>query len=125
VTLALRKFVTYGNDGQMAVLHCKICGVVIGEKQERTVGFRHGPDGRVIERVLEGFARNHLYMEIKITFEDGSAHVTNGCKNCLTGLTDGARLSELEQCDMEEQGLKARTVSAVEVIETKIGGGIL
>jgi hypothetical protein len=83
------------------------------------------PNGQMIERVVEGFMRNHLYCEMKIEFEDGSQHVTNGCKDCLVGLKDAAILQELEECDMSEQKLKARSAGAIDVLEVKVGGGVL
>lgn len=124
MTLQFPKFVEYDQEGQLSVLRCKICGTVIGERAERSHGFKRLPDGRMIERISDQFHRNNLYCEIKIAFEDGSAHVTNGCKNCLVGLTDGAILSELEQADMLEQKLKPRTAIVAEVVEVKAGGGI-
>lgn len=124
MTIAFPKFTEYSQEGELVRLRCKICGTVIGERAERSHGFKRLPDGRMIERISDQFHRNNLYCEIKISFEDGSAHVTNGCKNCLVGLTDGAILSELEQVDMTEQGFKPRTAIVLEVVEVKAGGGI-
>lgn len=124
MTIAVRDFVIYDQDGGLSRLHCKICGVVIGERTMRPIGLRRLPDGRMIERVLESFSRNHLYCEVKMSFEDGSAHVTHGCKDCLTGLTDPALLVELEQVDMENMGLKSRNSPVLERVEFKVGGGI-
>jgi hypothetical protein len=117
-------FVRYSSGGELEVLLCKLCGVVIGEKQHRTIGFRTAPNGQKIERIVENFVRNHLYCEIKIVYEDGSAHVTNGCKTCLNGPLSVEALDELTFVD--EQDLKLSLGrKAAEVVERKIGGGIV
>jgi hypothetical protein len=121
----LENFAQMGPDGTLERLQCKICGTVIGEKQQRTIGFRKAPDGRVIERIIEGFTRNHLYTEIKIIFDDGSAHVTNGCKTCLMGNLSVEALSELTSIDERDLKLSPRKGAVIEVVETKIGGGIV
>jgi hypothetical protein len=121
----LEKFAQVGSDGELQRLQCKICGTVIGEKQQRTIGFRKAPDGRVIERIIEGFTRNHLYTEIKIIYDDGSAHVTNGCKNCLMGHLSVEALAELTAVDERDLKMVPRRGTPIEVVETKIGGGII
>ena len=110
--------------GELETLLCKLCGVVIGEKQQRTIGFRTAPNGQKVERIVESFTRNHLYCEIKILFDDGSAHVTNGCKTCMNGPLPVEVLDEITFVDEQEMNLELNR-KAVEVVERKIGGGIV
>jgi hypothetical protein len=123
--IKVEKFARFGDNGELRTLYCKLCGVVIGENQQRTIGFRTLPNGQKVERVLEGFLRNHLYMEIKIVFDDGSAHVTNGCKNCLTGDLGGEILAQLTSTDELEQKLKASNRKPLGIVEAVLGGGIV
>lgn len=120
----VQDFARLAPDGILERLQCKVCGAVIGEKQYRTIGFRTAPNGQKIERIVESFARNHLYYEIKIACEDGSAHVTNGCKNCLGGSLSVDLLDELLWTDEQDLGIKLGRRSA-EVVERKLGGGIV
>jgi hypothetical protein len=120
-----KNFVTKTPDGVLSRLQCKLCGTVIGEIQMRTVGFRERPNGRIVERIVENFTRNHLYSEIKIACEDGSAHVTNGCHKCLTGELSVEVLEELIQTDEEEQELSPSARKVTRVLKTLQGGGIL
>lgn len=121
----MKDFVRLAQDGTIERLYCKLCGTIIGEVQHQTIGFRERPDGRLVERILEGFYRNHMYMEVKISFEDGSAHVTNGCKKCLMGDLSVEQLDELTQTDEEEQGLSISGRKSRAIVEQKFGGGIL
>ena len=117
-------FARLGPGGELQTLLCKLCGTVIGEKQLRTVGFRTAPNGQKIERIVESFVRNHLYMEIKIAYDDGSFHVTNGCKKCLNGSLIVDILDDITFTDQKDLGLNLPR-RAVEVVEKKIGGGIV
>jgi hypothetical protein len=119
------KFARLTAEGQLDRLQCKLCGVVIGEVQQRPVGMRERPNGRIVERVVENFVRNHLYTEIKIAFEDGSAHVTNGCRNCLVGNLSEEKLNELTYTDEDDLQMTRTGRKPVGVIKTLIGGGIV
>lgn len=59
------KFVERSPQGHINALFCKLCGKKIGFRDRR------------------GFHRTDDYAEVKIRFDDGSYHVTNGCKRCL------------------------------------------
>ncbi len=119
------KFATFSPDGNLELLQCKLCGTVIGEKQLRPIGYKERPDGRIVERIVENFVHNHMYTEVKILCSDGSAHVTNGCHNCLTGELSVEKLEELIQTDEEEQEREPSARTAVGVLKVKKGGGIL
>jgi len=120
-----RDFARLTAEGALDRLHCKMCGRIIGETQQRTVGFKERPDGRIIERIVESFTRNNLYMEVKIAFNDGSAHVTNGCSDCLSGNLGEEILAELTQADEEEQERPVSERKPIGVVKTRLGGGIV
>lgn len=93
-------YVIYGAHGVVDTLFCKICGDKIAGTVLRVKG--SGPD---INVRVPRFTRFSNYAEIKFTINDGSYHVTNGCRNCLgSGLTP-ATLQELYLADMDDMGL--------------------
>lgn len=95
------KYITYSN-GATHTLMCKVCGTVIGTKQ---LQYLRDIDGGRNKIYKETFQRLANYHEIKISFTDGSAHVTNGCKTCLTRRMTPAELKQLEMCDMRNMGI--------------------
>jgi hypothetical protein len=119
------KFARLNPDGQLERLQCKLCGTVIGEVQERTIGTRQRTNGRMVERVIETFTRNHLYTEVKIVYDDGSAHITNGCSRCLTGDLNEEQMDELTYTDEDDLGLKRSGRKPLAVVKALIGGGIV
>src|SRR5262245_852561 len=121
----VKKFAHFNADGSLERLQCKLCGDIIGETQQRPVGRRNRPDGRIVEKIVENFARNHKYTEIKIAYDDGSAHVTNGCKRCLTGDMAVEKLDEITQVDTEDLQLPPINRKAIGVVKLLVGGGII
>jgi len=122
-------FVLYGPNGEMEELFCKMCGTAIMGMNEQVKGRRMGPDGKWIEERILRFRRFHNYAELKMEFWDGSAHVTNGCRDCLhEGLTFD-QMYELHVCDMEMDGTlhtkinRRRVPKGITVIRHD-GGGI-
>lgn len=107
-------------------LHCKICGTIIGEMMARPMERGQTPDGRIVERFVERFCRLSNYCEMKIVYEDGSAHITNGCVSCLTKIKfdefDLQRLTEVDEIDL---GLPHRNGAPIGIMQIKPGGGII
>lgn len=93
--LKRRDFITYGPKGLVLAVACKICGTQIANTQEKPGPF---PDSAPVKR----FMRSNLYAEIKFEFDDGSYHVTNGCKNCLSKDMSPELLEQLFLADMED-----------------------
>lgn len=79
-------FAEYGSRGELLTLYCKVCGIVIGD---------------IVPNV--GFRRNSHYAELKMKCDDGSSHVTNGCKGCLSPSTPKRILTAMLAADMEDQ----------------------
>lgn len=84
--LAKRKFAEYMPNGAIKWLYCKVCGAQIGR----------------YEQDRKGFVRNSMYAEVKIQFDDGSYHVTNGCKNCIKMSLAPDTLQEMYEADCED-----------------------
>lgn len=121
-------YVRFGPQGELEELFCKICGTAIGGMTEQVKGKRFENGHWIEERILR-FRRFHNYAELKLEFHDGSAHVTNGCRNCLhEGLTFD-QMHELHLADMELDAgphtkvCKTRSPKKVVAIRTD-GGGI-
>jgi len=112
-------------DGTLTRLHCKICGVVIGETGTRTLDRIRDPGGNIVERVMESFLRNDLYTEMKIAYDDGSAHVTNGCRTCLTTALTMDELAQLTRADEIDLELPHREGKPIAIVKIKAGGGIV
>jgi hypothetical protein len=122
-------YVLYGPNGELEELFCKVCGTAIGGMTEQVKGRRFEHGQWIEERILR-FRRFHNYVELKMDFQDGSAHVTNGCRNCLhEGLTSD-QMYELHLADMELDGApytiksKARVPKGVVAIRSD-GGGLV
>lgn len=116
MALIKRNFVTYGPLGVVLALDCKICGARIASTQ-----LRPNPGaGHTMK-----FTRSNLYAEIKFELDDGSYHVTNGCKNCLgMGLTPDV-LQELFDADMEDLGQKSGAKPLHVTVLDLTAGGII
>lgn len=126
-------YVIFGPGNRIEELFCKVCGSAIAGMQSTIKGRRLDPATKqwIEEHVLE-FRRFHNYAELKMQFEDGSYHVTNGCKTCLSGTLPIEKLHELHIADMliedmiypgQEEHMSRVPESAV-AIRTD-GGGIL
>ena len=123
-------FVRYGPKGELEELFCKVCGSAIGGMTEQVKGRRFENNQWIEERILR-FRRFHNYVEIKMEFQDGSAHVTNGCRNCLNEKLTFDQMYELHIADMEMEGdlphvkqTKRRAPKRVVAIRSD-GGGIV
>jgi len=93
-------FVRFGPNGELEELFCKVCGTAIGGHTEQVKGRRFEHGTWIEERILK-FRRFHNYVELKMEFWDGSAHVTNGCSDCLGENLTSDQMYELHLADME------------------------
>jgi len=96
-------FTRFGPMGDLQEIICKVCGVTIAGTTERVVNTTRNPGGSQVQKAVVQFVRFHNYAELKISFTDGSAHMTNGCSKCLHPNLTPTQLDELQQADMEEQ----------------------
>jgi len=94
------KFVRFGPNGELEELFCKMCGTAIGGMTEKVKGRRFENGVWIEERILQ-FRRFHNYVELKMEFWDGSAHVTSGCRDCLGESLTSDQMYELHLADME------------------------
>ncbi len=99
-------FVIKDTDGTMKELLCCCCGTVIAGKAPRVVGRRQTRDNRWIETVAIEFRRYSNYAEVKIQFLDGSYHVANGCRKCLTENMVPEKLHEIHMADMLHEDMQ-------------------
>ena len=91
--LARPNYITYTDTGAINNIFCKQCGTPIA-------GFVSVPVTPTTRGIR--WRRFPNYAEIKMEFDDGHFHVTNGCKACLSlGLSPGV-LHELHNADMTE-----------------------
>lgn len=113
-------FATYAPNGVLLELFCKICGTQIASTY-----LRPGPHPSSVPQLK--FSRNNLYAEIKMAFEDGSHHVTNGCKNCLGTNMPPELLESLFEADMQDLGaIDQRNGKPTKVVVyDSTGGGII
>lgn len=118
------------NSSETEAISCKICGTVIAEKMERTIGYETDRAGNRIRVVARQFVYLPTYTEIKIVFEDGSDHVTNGCSNCMHDQLKPEVLDEIHRADQEqspdgytERERNRHSVGVIGVV--KGGGGIV
>ena len=71
------------STGVMRELHCKCCDDVIGKLVASDIPpILREIGGRKVLTVPTVFMRLPLYREIRILFDDGSAHVSNVCRCC-------------------------------------------
>ena len=90
-----------GADGTVEAVHCKVCGhriagLIIHHQPIETIR----RDGTVIVRERLVWAKFADYAEVRIVFDDGSAHETPMCRRCADTLTieqvDDSYLADLE-----------------------------
>lgn len=106
--------------GIVSRVFCKMCGSTIAGMSQRPAG-----SGSQINRMVTRFKRFSSYAEAKFKCNDGSFHVTNGCKACLTGLSDLETMTALLAADMTEQGrLDKRKVTEFIAVDLT-GSGIV
>lgn len=96
------------NRGAIEEIRCKLCGTVIQELVEHhSAGMaktRKAVDGTVIRTVRLVIRPTTNYQEMTIRFEDGSGHVTHGCRSCLAkARTDNNVLKQLMVSDITDQ----------------------
>lgn len=91
------------STGALVAIQCKLCGSVIADTIERTVGYEKSASGQLIKVVQRQLTRFSNYTEIKIAFEDpGYFHVTHGCAKCLSMNLSVPVLTELHAADQGE-----------------------
>ena len=114
------EFVQMG-DGQIQKLFCKMCGTQIAGMVASPRG-----SGPLTGQFVERFKRFPNYAEAKFKASDGSFHVTNGCKNCLTKPLSAGEMQALYSADAVEMGIPVedRGFSEVVTIDTS-GSGVL
>jgi hypothetical protein len=102
-TYALRpKYVLFGPDGKIEEIFCKVCGSAIAGMRSRIIGTRFDSvTNKWIETEVRQFSLLPNYTEIKMQFKDGSYHVANGCRSCLSAPLTPEQLHELHIADME------------------------
>lgn len=110
VKLVRKNFVDYGPKGQVLGLYCKLCGDAIAGVQARRVSPVPGA------AMAMKFLRYSNYAEIKIAFNDGSHHVTHGCKKCLGTNMAPDVLQALYEADV----LDALTNSKAGAVATRV-----
>lgn len=116
--LSKRNFVIYGPRGEVLTLYCKVCGTKIASTIPRPGPF----PGSV--PVLK-FTRSNMYAEIKMECDDGSFHVTNGCKNCLSMQLRPSMLREMYKADMADLGVFTDVIPIRVVTVDRSAGGII
>ena len=109
MTLAKPDFAVYTQSGAIKWLYCKVCGAKIGHRDRM------------------GFVRTPDYAEVKIRFDDGSFHVTSGCKNCLSTKMDKRILQEMYEADCaDDKNCRMGDRRPVEVVVVSYDqGGII
>lgn len=120
-------YVKYDEEGRLSELYCKLCGSQIGGRVRVLIGKRM-EDGVLSNDYIVEFKRFPNYAEGKIEFHDGSAHVTLGCKDCLTGKLDPETLDAIHQADLDqapsEYVERYKDRISKRLIGVKRGGGI-
>jgi hypothetical protein len=131
MTIKRPQYVVFNDFGQIESMFCKLCGSEIGSIKDLTQGRRFDKSTKTwIEERIRQFRRNSNYAEMKIEFDDGSCHVTNGCRRCMQSSLDSDALNELHNADLdieEAQGNKGvkmlRTRKALHVLAVRTDGG--
>lgn len=78
-------YIQRDSKGRVWRVFCKVCGYIICEQRKRT------------------FWRSNIYSEMKIEWADGSAHVTNLCRNCIPLVRrDPEALMAIYQADIDD-----------------------
>lgn len=123
------KYVILDDVGAIKELFCKVCGTAIAGVQEMVRGRRQTRHGLWIEDHVHVWRRFPNYAELKMEFEDGSFHVTNGCNQCLTEGLTAEQLHELMHADMELEGTEGAEAAKERIALRSVairtdGGGI-
>lgn len=107
VTLKKPQYAIFGSRGEVVALYCKVCGVQIAHTDRR------------------GFRRSPSYIEAKLLCDDGSAHVTSGCRRCMSLALEPETLTQMLRADMamEPTGYseKDKRRTAVRVVNRGLG----
>ena len=75
--------------------------------------------------MTQRFKRFSIYAEAKFLCDDGSFHVTNGCRGCLSRLESLEEMTEMLVADMAQQGREEkRTVVKLVALDTS-GQGLI
>lgn len=114
-----RDYVIFDKMGGIQKIFCKVCGSGIAGTTERPRG-----SGPMADQMVERFMRFPNYVEAKFEFDDGSFHVTSGCRDCVHAGIDRQTMLELYQADMAEMKMPAGDRTPIQVIAVKPGGGI-
>jgi hypothetical protein len=78
-------YIQRNRSGGVRRVFCKVCAYVIAEQRGRM------------------FWRSRLYSEMKIKFADGTAHVTNLCKECTSvARRDPELLMKIYEADIDD-----------------------
>lgn len=88
--------VQYDDRGRIVAIQCKLCG------------------GRIAYMANGRFHRAPNYTEMKISFSDGSNHVTHGCKHCFTHSLSPETLEDMTKVDL---GSDERIGAKISVID--------
>lgn len=133
VKLKCPDYVQFDSFGNIEHIVCKLCGTTIAGMQDMEQGKELDKKTKTwIKTVVRQFRRFPNYAEVKIEFEDGSAHVTNLCDRCAQENIEPDILKAIYNADIdmeEKQGnkhtalLRKRVPSRVVTIS--LGGGII
>jgi len=120
-------YVIFDSEGNIKEMFCKVCGDVIAAHEDRLKERKVGWGGKIIEVRQARFTRKNNYCELKMEFQDGSAHVTNGCTKCLHPNLSTDQLYELHRADLLLDGGQhtVRNLQRVpiEAVAIRQGGG--
>jgi len=126
-------YISYSPGGHsIAEMRCKGCGIPIAQVRDietRTITESHRALDRpkTIRQEVRIFKRLENYTELKIEFENGTFHVTNGCAGCLIEDISVEKLRELLIADVEmsPEGFRQRDIDRVVkgVAQIKRGAG--
>lgn len=126
-------YVTFTPNGEITELFCKVCGSQIGGIEDTVQGRSlDKTTNKWVERVVRQFRRFSGYTEMKMEFEDGSAHVTNGCNKCMTEHLNKDDLTAIYNADLDIEAVagnphvkKLRERIPTRVVAVRVGGGIV
>jgi len=128
--VTVREFSFHGPSG-LERLHCKFCGVLIADMKARPMGRIPGPvEGTFVDQYVMKFCRLPNYGEAKIACKAKkkgmfSAHVTNGCMDCLQKQFTKEELQECIKADEDDMGfLQSSHGEPVKIVKILAGGGI-
>ena len=104
-------------NGVIQKLFCQVCGDQIAGVSASPIG-----SGPYANKLSDSFKRFANYAEIKIEFDDGSMHVTNGCKKCLKMTMPIEQANEIYQADLSVMGLKQDNRVPVRIVAVDTTG---